>query len=84
MKVIVRCEEVGCWQEVDSIAVVKRRRNLCDPSVLSYIEEPGPGPGKMTGNMFCCVLTVVFYRQANGRTQQTSEVPYETHVTIQN
>ena len=45
---VVEKSDVGMKLKADSRAAVRRRRNLCDPSVPSDIEEPGAGSGKMT------------------------------------
>ena len=59
----------GYRQEADSIAVVRKRRNLCDPIVPSEIEEPGAGPGMMTEG--CASLEC---HSRNGRARSSTPV----------
>ena len=44
----------SCGEETEKISATR--------TFFPISREPGAGPGKMTGSVFCCVLTVVFYR----------------------
>ena len=63
-KVDVHCGEVGCRQEVNSSAVVRRRRNLFDRIVPSNIEGPGAEPGTTTEG---CTLLECHSRSGRAR-----------------